>query len=95
MLKEEEIKEMCLKKEQNFLEMELRKFENELHKSRPKFQHKYKCNRKNLANSNNEDFWNISNRVKMSIKTIDKSKVGLYLLLLNYIKILYCYMNNY
>ncbi|XP_035735873.1 trichohyalin-like [Vespa mandarinia] len=75
LLKEEEIKEMCLKKEQTFLEMELRRFENELHKSRPKFQHKYRCNRKNLANSNDKDFWSISNRIKMDVKTIDRSKV--------------------
>ncbi|KAF7418097.1 hypothetical protein HZH68_000750 [Vespula germanica] len=75
LLKEEEIKEICLKKEQTFLEMELRKFENELHKSRPKFQHKYRCNRKNLANSNDEDFWSISNRIKVDVKTVYRSKV--------------------
>ncbi|KAL2741396.1 golgin subfamily A member 6-like protein 1 [Vespula maculifrons] len=75
LLKEEEIKEICLKKEQTFLEMELRKFENELHKSRPKFQHKYRCNRRNLANSNDEDFWSISNRIKVDVKTVYRSKV--------------------
>lgn len=90
-MKEEEIKEICLKKEQTFLEMELRKFENELHKSRPKFQHKYRCNRRNLANSNDEDFWSISNRIKVDVKTVYRSKVGLYFLLLSYVEILLLY----
>ncbi|XP_043505943.1 golgin subfamily A member 6-like protein 22 [Polistes fuscatus] len=75
LLKEKEIKEMCLKKERVFLEMELRRFEKELHKSRPKFQRQYECRKKNLANSNDQDFWSISNKIEMDIKTVNKSKV--------------------
>ncbi|KAK2579127.1 hypothetical protein KPH14_001297 [Odynerus spinipes] len=74
LLKEEEIKENCLKKEQHFLETQLRKFESELHKSRPKFQKQYGCNKKSLANSDDENFWRISSRMKIDARSMDKSK---------------------
>ncbi|XP_024871056.1 trichohyalin [Temnothorax curvispinosus] len=62
LLTKEETRELQLKREQAFIERELRKFEQDLQKSRPKFCGL--CSRKNIASSDDENFWRTSSRVK-------------------------------
>lgn len=57
--------ELQLKREQAFIERELRKFEQDLQKSRPKFCGL--CSRKNIASSDDENFWRTSSRVKVKL----------------------------
>jgi len=57
------MKELQLKKEQAFIQRELHKFEQNLQKSRPKFCGP--CSRKNIASSNDENFWKTSNKVEV------------------------------
>lgn len=64
------MKELQSKKEQAFMERELRKFEQNLQKSRPKFYGP--CSRKNLASSNDENFWRTPSRVKVKSSLVDK-----------------------
>lgn len=54
-----------LKREQAFIERELRKFEQNLQKSYPKFCGL--CSRKNIASSDDENFWRTSSRVKVKL----------------------------
>lgn len=65
LLKQEETRELQLKREQVFIEKELRKFEQDLQKSRPKFCGL--CSRKNIASSDDENFWRTSSRIKVKL----------------------------
>ncbi|XP_011866590.1 PREDICTED: trichohyalin [Vollenhovia emeryi] len=65
LLAQEETRELQLKREQTFIERELRKFEQDLQKSRPKFCGL--CSRKNIASSDDENFWRTSSRVKVRL----------------------------
>ncbi|KAG5318037.1 CC191 protein, partial [Pseudoatta argentina] len=62
LLMQEKMKELQTKREQAFIQRELRKFEQDLQKSRPKFCGL--CSRKNIASSDDENFWKTSSRVK-------------------------------
>ncbi|XP_012062871.1 PREDICTED: trichohyalin [Atta cephalotes] len=62
LLTQEKMKELQMKREQAFIQRELRKFEQDLQKSRPKFCGL--CSRKNIASSDDENFWKTSSRVK-------------------------------
>jgi len=66
LLTQEEMKELQLKREEVIVEKELRKFEQDLQKYRPKFCKPYKS-KKNIANSDDENFWKISSRVKVKL----------------------------
>jgi hypothetical protein len=59
------MKELQLKREEAIVEKELRKFEQDLQKSRPKFCKPY--SRKNIASSDDENFWSTSSRVKVKL----------------------------
>jgi len=65
LLTQEKTKELQIKKEQVFIEKELRKFEQDLQKSRPKFCGL--CNKKSIPNSDDENFWRTSSRVKVKL----------------------------
>ncbi|XP_011702108.1 PREDICTED: trichohyalin [Wasmannia auropunctata] len=62
LLTQEETRELQAKREQAFIQRELRKFEQDLQKSRPKFCGL--CSRKNIASSDDENFWRTSSKVK-------------------------------
>ncbi|XP_026824401.1 trichohyalin [Ooceraea biroi] len=65
LLTQEEMRELQLKREEAIVERELRKFEQDLQKSRPKFCEP--CSRKNIANSDDENFWRTSSRIKQAV----------------------------
>lgn len=65
LLKQEETRELQWKREQAFIEKELRKFEQDLQKSRPKFCGL--CSKKNIASSDDENFWRTTSRVKVKL----------------------------
>ncbi|KAL6268635.1 hypothetical protein P5V15_001769 [Pogonomyrmex californicus] len=70
---QEETKELQLKREQAFIEKELRKFEQDLEKSHPKFCGL--CSRKNIARSDDENFWKTSSRVKRIVINKKRNKI--------------------
>ncbi|KAG5308863.1 CC191 protein, partial [Acromyrmex insinuator] len=68
LLMQEKMKELQTKREQAFIQRELRKFEQDLQKSRPKFCGL--CSRKNIASSDDQNFWKTSSRVKYLLRRI-------------------------
>lgn len=66
------MRELQLKREQTFIEKELRKFEQDLQRSRPEFCGSYTCSRKNIVSSDDEEFWKISNKIKVKFNLNDK-----------------------
>ncbi|XP_076389644.1 uncharacterized protein LOC100874723 [Megachile rotundata] len=61
---EEETKELYMKKQQRYFDRELKKFEMELRRSRPKFSKHSSYRKKNLAPSNDENFWETFKRIR-------------------------------
>ncbi|KYN07960.1 hypothetical protein ALC62_01065 [Cyphomyrmex costatus] len=72
LLTQEKMKELQVKREQAFIQRELRKFEQDLQKSRPKFCGL--CSRKNIASSDDENFWRTSSRVKTWLENKRRNK---------------------
>ncbi|XP_072753324.1 uncharacterized protein [Anoplolepis gracilipes] len=74
LLTEDAMKELQLKKEQAFIQRELHKFEQNLQKSRPKFCGL--CSKKNIASSNDENFWRTSSKVERALINKTRSKTA-------------------
>ncbi|KYQ54786.1 hypothetical protein ALC60_06388 [Trachymyrmex zeteki] len=62
LLTQEKMKELQVKREQTFIQRELHKFEQDLQKTHPKFCGL--CSRKNIASSDDENFWRTSSKIK-------------------------------
>lgn len=59
------MKELQVKREQTFIQRELHKFEQDLQKTHPKFCGL--CSRKNIASSDDENFWRTSSKIKVKL----------------------------
>ncbi|XP_043265345.1 trichohyalin isoform X2 [Colletes gigas] len=74
LLTQEQTKELYMKKQERFLKRELTKFETELHRYRSELFKPYICKKRNLAPSDDVDFWRTSRRNKNKIAFRDKSE---------------------
>nr|XP_034187406.1 calponin homology domain-containing protein DDB_G0272472 isoform X1 [Osmia lignaria] len=71
---EEEARELHIKKQQRFFDRELKKFETELCRSRPKFSKPYSCKKRNLAPSDDENFWGAFRKIRSKTSSVEKSE---------------------
>ncbi|XP_076629362.1 uncharacterized protein LOC143345794 [Colletes latitarsis] len=74
LLTQEQTKQLYVKKQERFLKRELTKFETELHRYRAELFKPYICKKRNLAPSDDADFWRTSRRNKNKITFKDKSE---------------------